>query len=354
MDIAELLAGPRRRPVTPGRAGRHEVLTQSLTIAGNAMVTVYHVGDGGIVTMLQADRDSYREDLAEILIDAALTADPAGTTTALVPIAFPLDRAAVTPVGAADMFRRFPEVSAITREVLAVHRSEVIDGELPGGTRPDRVWTREPSPRAAIALLDAWPGGPWHEGVAIVREASALLTRELPGLPSGVRLRVRDAHGHDLTVERRWDRLVGDGIDLPLFTLADTLGPMFLDGSPPPAPLPAGPVPGMLEMTYQTGDRGYAALPLLRPLDECTARLEKQILRHAGNWAVFAGRSGAIVQVRRDDENPVLWLETPDPAASVSRGRLVTMEEAVRMLTILAREDRSAVEELGGLETVRF
>lgn len=46
------------------------------------------------------------------------------------------------------------------------------------------------------------------------------------------------------------------------------------------------------------------------------------------------------------------WLEAPDPAHLSSRGRYVTRDEAVTMIQALARDDRVAVDDLGGLETV--
>ncbi|MEV5325203.1 hypothetical protein AB0K67_13700 [Nonomuraea sp. NPDC052634] len=70
----------------------------------------------------------------------------------------------------------------------------------------------------------------------------------------------------------------------------------------------------------------------------------------AGNSAVFIGRSGGVVQMRWENGRR-LRLETPDEKARHSRGRHVTPDEADDMVTILAREDRGAVDRLGNLET---
>ncbi|MEU4221798.1 hypothetical protein [Actinoplanes sp. NPDC026623] len=53
-------------------------------------------------------------------------------------------------------------------------------------------------------------------------------------------------------------------------------------------------------------------------------------------------------------DDGLLWLETPDPATKRSLGRLVTVDEAAGLLAILAREDRSAVADLPGVETVAW
>ena len=53
-------------------------------------------------------------------------------------------------------------------------------------------------------------------------------------------------------------------------------------------------------------------------------------------------------------EEPRLWLETPEPDLGRSRGRHVTRDEAAEMITILARTGRVAVDDLGGLEDVRW
>ncbi|MBF9133567.1 hypothetical protein I0C86_32210 [Plantactinospora sp. S1510] len=68
-----------------------------------------------------------------------------------------------------------------------------------------------------------------------------------------------------------------------------------------------------------------------------------------GAWLCCRGRSGGIVQMRWEQRR--LWLETPDPEASASLGRHVTIPEAERMIRALATEDRVAVPELGGLTT---
>ena len=105
------------------------------------------------------------------------------------------------------------------------------------------------------------------------------------------------------------------------------------------------------ELVDASRDLYRHALPVMETLDNCVARLDRQILRAPGNWAVFSSRSGAVIQVKCTDDGR-LWLETPDPATKQSPGRTVTVEEAATLLEILAREDRSAVADLSGTETV--
>ncbi|WP_157963505.1 DUF6891 domain-containing protein [Actinocorallia populi] len=69
---------------------------------------------------------------------------------------------------------------------------------------------------------------------------------------------------------------------------------------------------------------------------------------YEGNFAGFVGRSEGCVQVAwtRDGD---LSLDSPDPENRCFRRRNVTMAEAEKMITILADEDRVAIDELGGL-----
>ena len=92
-------------------------------------------------------------------------------------------------------------------------------------------------------------------------------------------------------------------------------------------------------------------------LEECLAWL-RALAPTEGNFLVFAGRSGGVVQMRWQappgQEEPRLWLETPEPDLGRSRGRHVTRDEAAEMITILARTGRVAVDDLGVLEDVRW
>ncbi|WP_436531279.1 hypothetical protein [Actinoplanes sp. HUAS TT8] len=329
---------------------------------GGELTTVRRTRDDGRVTVVRAAAGSYREDVASALLDVVA---PAGTTQPIDVPGFALDRALVLGADAGE------------RVVVAVHRSEVLDGESEKAFRNaisshgtgllPRLdnWERVPVPRADARLLDDWPGGmmrpserfhPWP--------AERMLTLVAPSGPADVRVEIRSMGGHALVLQRRWDRGVGtlthpDGtsvpVDLPRRALWERLGPVFLgDDLTGLVTVDAGtPETDVLEMRYQTEDRGWASLPMLEALDGCVARLDRQILRAAGNWAVFTSRSDAVIQVECT-ESGRLWLETPEPETKRSWGLLVTVPEAAELLTILAREDRSAVATRPGAESVAW
>ncbi|WP_049562752.1 DUF6891 domain-containing protein [Nonomuraea sp. SBT364] len=73
-----------------------------------------------------------------------------------------------------------------------------------------------------------------------------------------------------------------------------------------------------------------------------------ELAPYEGNFAGFIGRSEGCVQVAWT-RNGHLSLDSPDPANRLFRRRDVSMTEAENMITILADEDRVAIDELGEL-----
>ncbi|HEX5595136.1 MAG TPA: hypothetical protein VFX61_03800, partial [Micromonosporaceae bacterium] len=208
------------------------------------------------------------------------------------------------------------------------------------GTIQDADFTVE------LEIVGDWPR---HYGPAPGRaSAKRLASLHLPWLPSGVRVRL-SADGRQLEAYRDWDRLIG--------TVPDSTGVEFrvdrrdawflvawLRGDEPlPYPQTVG-EPELLEVTYQHS-AGAAVSPVPMSLAESVS-----VLRHmpvwADGWATYTGRSGVIVQ-HIWEPGPKLWLESPDAATRVSRGRYVTLAEAEQVITILAREDRVAIGDLG-------
>lgn len=196
--------------------------------------------------------------------------------------------------------------------------------------------------------------------------ADNLMERYLPDLARGVRVLVRDVRGYELVLHREWDQLVGRlaapdesatvEVAVPRHLAWEVFSPVFhgddLDLVAVTA-VAATLEPDLLEMTYSSRDRGHADLPVPQALDDCLARVRNHVARDVGNFATFTARSGAVVQLRTEADGR-LWLETPDPARREARGRHVTLAEAERVITVLARENRSAVEELGVLETRNY
>jgi len=380
-EILEAIRGSHASALVPGRLGGHDVHLSTFRIGGKApLTTVFRIRDGRL-TLLRAADGSYREDLAVALLDAADRAPGRlGDVVHVQPLdldGLALDRVVVyLPVQA---YRGRPELSAATVRVVPAHRSEVRPGEsrdefeeTTGKSMrlPVDEWARSPRPRAAVRLLDDWPGGPLaRTRRAFPQAAEHVFTRTAPGLARGIRLEATDVRGHRLVVSRTWDRLTGtlilstDGtvhpVDIPISAPWATLSPIFSGDPVDPRALAAPSHPDiaedLLEFTYETADRGWASVPLPTTLESCLTRLRGQILRTPGNFGVFYSRSGAIVQVRRcPEDEPPLWLETPYPDVGHSLGRHVTVEEAERLITILAREDRSAVPELDDLTTVTW
>ncbi|MBE1492320.1 DUF6891 domain-containing protein [Plantactinospora soyae] len=218
-----------------------------------------------------------------------------------------------------------------------------------------------------IELLDAWTGryAPTDGPIA----ATWLTSLYLPWLPTGTRLRI-SLGGTAITVHRDWDVLVGtsaaadrpeirvdrqDGMALVRRLRADPAS----TGRPAQASERAAPAErtgpggeagaagraGLLEVTWQhSAGHEYQGVPLTR--SESVDVLRRMPVR-TDAWMSCRGRSRGIVQVRWEERR--LWLETPDPEASASFGRYVTIPEAERMIGVLATEDRVAVAELGDL-----
>ncbi|MET8154573.1 hypothetical protein ACIBSW_07940 [Actinoplanes sp. NPDC049668] len=371
-EIAERIRRTRRCDQPVSMIGEHPVLIDTTRTPAGTVTTAHRVRDGRI-TVLRAAAGSFRDDVAQALLDMPPVAPGTIQPIALDVPGLRLDRALM--LGPAEDSDLDPDLNERTVTVVAVHHSEILPGEperdfhlaiSPHGTglahRLDD-WNRPPVPRADARLLDDWPGGairrsdrlhPWH--------AERILARVAPEGPAEVRVEIRATDGHALILQRRWDRAVGtltspDGttnpIDLPRHDLWAGLAPIFLGESQDNLVTisPGTPEADVLEMRYQTLDRGSASLPVLETLDRCTARLDRQILRTPGNWAVFTSRSDAVIQVDCTEEGR-LWLETPDPATKRSRGLHVTVQEAAALLEILAREDRSAVPDLPDAETI--
>lgn len=380
--VRDLIAQSLSAPAESARIGRHDVLRETLRIPRGDVTSVYQIQDGRVVVVRARD-GSYRDDVAAALLDAAdevAGADSLGAAVHVRPISvtgFPLDRAVVLGPAASRCFAGTPALAARSVRVLPAHRSEVIDGEDSAQFwyvmssmclgAIDGLWARQPNPRAAMLLLDDWPGGPLVRTARPVPiAAETLMGSYLPGVPRGVRALVRDVRGYELVLHREWDQLTGTltAPQQPAGTSVavgrqrawEAFAPLFRGADPDLGALTAGGgarEADLLEMTYSSRDRGYASLPVPAALDECLDRIRIHLTRDPGNLASFNGRSGAIVQLVHEGGGR-LWLEAPDPAARLARGRHVSVTEAERMLTVLAREDRSAVSELGNLEILRY
>lgn len=372
--LEELIQEGRPAPSAPVRLGRHDVLVEATGYG----TSVYLVRGGRVLT-LRANT-GYREDVAIALLDATaglMDADDLGDRVHLRPIEVPgfaLDRAALLGPGRAHFFRGKPALAGLGLQVVPVHRSETADGEAcerfehavlgKGLAVRHHDWTRDPRPRADVRRLDDLPDGPYAGNrKPTVRSAQDVLDREVPDLMEGVRLSLRDMRGRELRLHREWDRIRGTlhvpgeaaaEVSVPRSSAWRALGPLFLGGEVDSAALSgaaAEPHEAMLEMRVNDRERGrHDERRRPQALDGCLRWL-RALAPTDGNFLVFAGRSGGVVQMIWQ-EGPRLWLEAPEPAHRRSRGRHVTLEEAERMITILAEQDRVAVDDLGDLRTV--
>jgi hypothetical protein len=106
-----------------------------------------------------------------------------------------------------------------------------------------------------------------------------------------------------------------------------------------------------LEVTYHEGRRGRGEDDPVAMTASEAAQVITDLEPRDGNFATFAGRSGGLVQMMWNT-GPRLWLESPDLAARCSRGRHVTITEALDVVDALARQDRVDLDRLGELESV--
>ncbi|GGO01570.1 DUF6891 domain-containing protein [Micromonospora parathelypteridis] len=254
-----------------------------------------------------------------------------------------------------------PATVDVGEEIAAALRAEGLtvhwDGHTGTRIRVALTWQRRRAGRLAalpatvdddvdieVELLNEWTGSDAPtEGLT---SAARLAGLDLPWLPAGVRIQV--AHeGTTVVVRREGDTLVGaypeqggreltvgrhDGMDLIR---------RLTGGSVPAATQPAP--PNFLEATYQY--RGSVQKGV--PLDAAETRLLLHAMRPLSfDFLTAFGRSGGCVQVAWEPDG--LWLEELDSARSTSTGRIATIGEAERMLTVLATEDRVPIDELGG------
>lgn len=167
----------------------------------------------------------------------------------------------------------------------------------------------------------------------------------MPTLLDGVRLSVLATSGHELEVERAWDRVRGtlrapDGterdVDVPRHAVWDVFGPLFGGGD---ADFGAR-RPGEAMLMMRVNDeqrRRYDEEFRPTGLEECLTWL-RAIQPVDGNFLVFHGRSGGVVQMAWEAGGR-LWIESAHGVG----GRHASMAEAERAITVLAEEDRVAL-----------
>ncbi|MEU8798076.1 hypothetical protein [Spirillospora sp. NPDC048819] len=387
------LAKERRAPLDweSKRVGRHDLLVE-----GGVGTFVYRFRDDRVLVI--ACNRGYREDVVEALLDAVvdLVDGELGDTVHVRPIdvpGFALDRAVLLGPGQSPFWeKRDPELRECGLQVVPAYRGEVADGEpaerfrraVTGKGLPFRAghWDRDPVPRALVTRSS----GPQRgvvvpKGRDMIMSAETVLDNYGPRLPDGIEILLRDVRDRELRLRRDWDRFEGtlaDGtseleVSVPVDRLWESLGPLFHGEDTGAAALVAEPDVSAPMLMMRAHDRDRSDTVPSPVLLDGALRWVRHLKPVDGYFLTFIGRSEGTVQMmwqggpemkppetfpenyreraaelRRD--GPRLWLETPYPEKRELHGRFVTMEEAERMVTILAVEDRVAVDELGDLE----
>ncbi|MEU8004349.1 hypothetical protein AB0B66_24605 [Catellatospora sp. NPDC049111] len=241
-----------------------------------------------------------------------------------------------------------PATAEIGEEIVAALRAEGLRVDWsgsPGQRIHVRVdWARRRHGRmAAYAPYDpAEPELGVHAAkgrrLAPRMTATALAMLELPWLPKGVAVRV-EGGGAPVELRREGSRLFSDdGRSVGRFD-----GLRLLTGDDDPQ---APDEPGLLEVTYESQPDGGSAFPSVPMMLPEVLDVLRRLPTRTNSWLCAVSASDAVVQMRWEQDG--LWLETPHPEDATSTGKYATLDEAVRMLTVLAAEDRSAMPELEG------
>jgi hypothetical protein len=233
----------------------------------------------------------------------------------------------------------------IGEEIASALRAEGLEVDWDGSPE-ERIHVPMRWARRRHGRMAAYPtGDPAQPAVAVqfdpdrwvpAMSASALAELELPWLAEGESARV----GEMVLRRRRHELVCEDGRVAGRFDgLRLLLGEDVSGGVPEE--------PGLIEVTYDNsyGVRQYQGRPMeLREIVDVLRRLPTR----TDSW-LSALHDAGCVQVRW--KNGRLWLETPNPTDQTSTGKYATLEEAERMLTILAVEHRNGVTELDGVTT---
>ncbi|TDC41068.1 hypothetical protein E1281_37755 [Actinomadura sp. KC345] len=354
------------------RLGRHDVLVEH----GVVGVFVYLFRDDRVL-VAKANR-GYREDVVEAMLDAVvdLMDDELGDVVHARPIdvpGFALDRAVLLGPGETGFWeKRDAELAKCGLQVVPAYRGEVADGEPAkrfrwafmgkGLALREGHWDRDPIPRALVTRTE----GP-KRGVVVPKatdmtmSAETLLDNFAKGLPVGIEILARDVRDRELRVRRDWDRFVGALVDgqseFEVSVLVDhmweSLGPLFHGEDTGAATLVTDPDVSAPMLMVRVNNRHRSDTGMSPVLLDEALRWVRGLEPVDGYFLTFVGRSKGTVQMMwqaRGPNRPELWLEAPYPEKRELHGRFATVEEAERMVTILAVEDRVAVGELGDLK----
>ncbi|WP_017589453.1 DUF6891 domain-containing protein [Nocardiopsis ganjiahuensis] len=282
-------------------------------------------------------------------------------------------------------------LGAAAAEILEVLHAHGLDALWPDETaariRVDMDWrcrrrgrlAAHPGPRASrepmirVELTNPQPEHllPWwgedHLRDTSVREFARVA---LPWLPTGQRVEVTSRVREDLMIflERDFDRIrvlgaaclsgveptYGEGLLLSRDHLDEVLSRWAVDGSLPSEDAPPA-SRGLLDVRYSDGHPlgvGRTGLEVPMELAELRSLLHRAVPA-LGTFVVACSFNGVCVQMVWQEDHTV-WMETPDPVARVSYGRLGTLAEAEELFCQLAEEGTSGLLGAPGVHTLHW
>lgn len=241
-----------------------------------------------------------------------------------------------------------PPTAEIGAEVAAAVRAAGLPVEW-DGTPEQRIHVPMRWARRRHGRMAAYPiGDPAEPPVTVqftperrrevpAMSASALAQLELPWLAEGESVRVGEVLLRRMRHRLVWEdgRMAGRFDGLRLLRGGDVSGDVPDE-------------PGLVEVTYcnlPTGEQQYQSRPMELPeiLD-----VLRRLPTRTNSWLCAVHDAGCVQMCW---EGGRLWLETPNPADQSSTGKYASLDEAERMLTILATEHRNGVAELDEVTT---
>lgn len=233
---------------------------------------------------------------------------------------------------------------------------------------PGPCAVREPVARVEITNPLPEQPLPWWGEYSVLESSVREFARiALPWLPAGHRVRVTSRiTGADLYLERDFDRIRVLGADrlpgvdrasgadrlLPRDHLDEILSRWAVDGSLPSEDARSSPR-GLLDVSYDDGHQlgvGRTVLAIPMELAECRSLLQRAVPAR-GTFVVARSFNGVCVQMVWQEDRTV-WMETPDPGARVSHGRIGTLAEVEELFCQLAEESTSGLLDMPGVQAL--
>lgn len=233
---------------------------------------------------------------------------------------------------------------------------------------PGPCAVQEPVVRVEITNPEPDNPLPWWGEYSVLESSVREFARvALPWLPRGYRVEVTSRITEGIMfLERDFDQIrvlgsyrpsgaepaSGEGLMLSHDHLAEVLSRWAVDGSLPSEHAPSA-ARGLLDVSYDDGHHfGVGRSPLAIPMQlaECRSLLQRAVPAR-GTFVVAHAFTGECVQMVWQQDQTV-WMETPDPGARVSHGRIGTLAEAEELFCRLAEEGASGLLDMPDIQTL--